>query len=56
MRLGFGVLRLSAEAFWALTPRELAAACAPFGRGAADAMPRGRLDALLTAFPDLTGQ
>ena len=26
MRFGFGVMRLSSAAFWALTPRELAAA------------------------------
>ena len=26
MRVGFGVLRLSPAAFWAMTPRELAAA------------------------------
>lgn len=53
MRFGFGVLRLSAESFWAMTPRELAAASAPLHkRGAATVMPRAQLDALLAAFPD----
>ncbi len=29
MAIGLGVLRLSPESFWRMTPRELAAACNP---------------------------
>jgi len=57
MRFGLGVLRLSAEDFWAMTPRELAAASAPLHRpGAAAVMPRAGLDSLLAAFPDESAQ
>jgi uncharacterized phage protein (TIGR02216 family) len=57
MRFGLGVLRLSAESFWAMTPRELAAASAPLHRhGAATVMPRAQLDTLLAAFPDREAQ
>jgi uncharacterized phage protein (TIGR02216 family) len=53
MRFGFGVLRLSADDFWAMTPRELAAASLPpYRHDAVAVMPRDRLDALLAAFPD----
>ena len=51
MRLGFGVLRLSSDAFWRMTPRELKqAADGVFGRG--DGLDRAALDALMQAFPD----
>lgn len=55
MRLGFGILRLSSETFWRMTPRELKhAADGAFGRGGA--MPtRASLDALMRAFPDNRG-
>jgi uncharacterized phage protein (TIGR02216 family) len=57
MRFGLGVLRLSAENFWAMTPRELAAASTPLLKhGAAAAMPRAQLDTLLAAFPDGAAQ
>jgi uncharacterized phage protein (TIGR02216 family) len=52
MRFGFGHLRLSSDAFLALTPIELAAAarhCLPVS---AEPMGRGRLEALLLRFPD----
>lgn len=52
MRLGFGVLRLSPEAFWSMTPRELAAAADPFGEGAAAPMDRAAFEALRARFPD----
>lgn len=54
MRLGLGVLRLSPEAFWAMTPREFDAAV----RGAfgeldhAGPMTAGALDSLMQKFPD----
>lgn len=51
MGFGFGVLRLSPQDFWSMTPRELAAAL----RGPRPVAPyasRGDLDALMAAFPD----
>ncbi len=50
MRLGLGVLRLGAEEFWAMTPRELAAAAGLIG--APMSMGRGDLAALMTQYPD----
>lgn len=51
MAVGLGVLRLSPHAFWAMTPRELAAA---MGAGSARAHPPTRdvLKDLMAAFPD----
>lgn len=52
MGFGLGVLRLSPDAFWRMTPRELAAAMeAVFGP---QAMPldRAGFDALRARFPD----
>lgn len=52
MGFGFGVLRLSPDAFWAMTPRELASAIR-FARGDVIApLARDELDALMTRFPD----
>jgi len=51
LAIGLGVLRLSPEQFWKMTPRELAAAL----RGLyGDAMPldRATFDALRERFPD----
>lgn len=51
MGFGFGRLRLSSRDFWALTPRELAAAM----RGpvhAPEIFTRAALDALMRAYPD----
>jgi uncharacterized phage protein (TIGR02216 family) len=45
------VLRLSPDAFWRMTPRELAAAVQALGGGAAP-FARRDLDALLRRFPD----
>jgi len=54
MRFGFGVLRLSPEAFWRMTPRELhCALCAVYGERPG-APTRDRLGALMRAFPDET--
>ena len=51
MRLGFGILRLSSQSFWNMTPRELKqAADGVFGRGSATT--RGALEALMQSFPD----
>jgi len=49
---GLGVLRLAPDAFWAMTPRELAAA-ADGVAGPAPARPgRAELAALMARFPD----
>jgi uncharacterized phage protein (TIGR02216 family) len=48
---GLGVLRLSPDAFWKMTPRELALAIETVtGRGAP--LAREELTALMTRFPD----
>ena len=52
MRLGPGVLRLPPAAFWAMTPRELAAAASAFGAAPPSPMRRADLDALRAQFPD----
>ena len=50
-RFGFAVLRLTPEAFWKMTPRELALAMDAFSTSA---LPLGRTDfeQLLQQFPD----
>lgn len=50
MAVGFGLLRLSSDAFWKLTPRELASAIAP-ARGRAAPSP-AELAGLMRRFPD----
>lgn len=56
MRVGLGVLRLSPNAFWSMTPREFAAACSAFeGPAAEPAMARADLEALMARFPDRAG-
>lgn len=52
MRFGFGVLRLGPEAFWAMTPRELALAFEAFSPRTGSAPGRAALDRLMGAFPD----
>ncbi len=54
MRFGFGVLRLSPAAFWAMTPRELAQAVIAVRGGVATPIGRDALDDLMRRFPDLT--
>ena len=52
MAIGFGVLRLSSNDFWRLTPREFAAALrALYGEPAAP-IDRAALEALAARFPD----
>lgn len=57
MRLGLGALRLSPDAFWGMTPRELRFALEGAGlageSGSRGAMRRGDLDALMARFPDM---
>jgi uncharacterized phage protein (TIGR02216 family) len=53
---GLGVLRLSPDAFWRMTPRELALAIeAVQGRSAAP-LERSALDALMQRFPDVSAR
>jgi uncharacterized phage protein (TIGR02216 family) len=49
MRAGLGLLRLSPEAFWAATPREIAAAFPREGSGPPE---RAAIHALMNKFPD----
>jgi uncharacterized phage protein (TIGR02216 family) len=52
MQFGFGVLRLSPEAFWRMTPRELAQAIIAVRGAASTPIERSSLDALMRRFPD----
>jgi len=52
MSFGFGVLRLSPQAFWAMTPRELAQAVRARRMAQSVATRRPVLDALMARFPD----
>jgi uncharacterized phage protein (TIGR02216 family) len=52
MQFGFGVLHLSSDAFWRMTPRELAQAIIAVRGRAPASIERGDLDALMKAFPD----
>jgi len=53
MRIGLGVLRLSPDDFWSMTPREFAAAAGTLAtRGRPPA--RADLDRMMQAFPDRT--
>ncbi|CUW42866.1 hypothetical protein B3286c1_0160 [Brucella vulpis] len=51
MYAGFGLLRLTPQAFWSMTPRELSAAISPLAP-VLDAPSRQTLDALMLAFHD----
>ena len=52
MQFGFGVLRLSPDAFWRMTPRELAQAVIAVRGVTPASLDRGGLDALMQQFPD----
>lgn len=52
MGAGLGLLRLSPDAFWRMTPRELAAAIAALLPAPAGPLPRAGLEALMARFPD----
>lgn len=54
MAAGFGTLRLAPAAFWAMTPRELAAALRshPGVRRASQMPTRSDVEALMRRFPD----
>jgi uncharacterized phage protein (TIGR02216 family) len=53
MRFGFGRLRLSSRAFWALTPLELAAAAHAFAPPGSEPLGRAELEALIALHPDM---
>jgi uncharacterized phage protein (TIGR02216 family) len=52
MQFGFGVLHLAPDAFWKMTPRELAHAIIAVRGRAPSPIERGDFDALMKAFPD----
>lgn len=52
MAFGFGVLRLAPAVFWAMTPRELAAAANAMGAGGVSPPSRSELSELMRKFPD----
>ena len=52
MQFGFGVLHLSSDAFWRMTPRELAHAIAGPAAARRPPIARADFDALMKAFPD----
>lgn len=56
MAFGLGVLRLAPQTFWAMTPRELAAAHSGAKGRIGGAPDRAALDGLMRLFPDGDGQ
>jgi uncharacterized phage protein (TIGR02216 family) len=53
-RFGFGFLRLSPNAFWAMTPREIFHALS-FHQPVPAQIERSRFDAMTRRFPDTQG-
>jgi Conserved hypothetical phage protein (DUF2376). len=52
MGIAFAWLRLSPKDFWAMSPRELAAALSVFEPGEGQALQRRELEELMRLFPD----
>lgn len=52
MRFGLGRLHISPRDFWAMTPRELAAAMGAVGADPRDRPDRATLEALASRWPD----
>ena len=52
MAFGFGRLKLSSAKFWAMTPRELAAAIEGLAGSTGAPLDRAALDRLMTRYPD----
>lgn len=52
MGFGFGTLRLSPDAFWRMTPRELTAAIEAVTGPRAEPLARSSFAALMRRFPD----
>ena len=53
MTFGFGVLRLSSEQFWMMTPREIFAALEGVYGRAREHIGRDALQTLMSHFPDI---
>jgi uncharacterized phage protein (TIGR02216 family) len=56
MAFGLGRLRLSPQSFWAMTPRELAAAMRVWRREETRSIEHDALERLMRAFPDEGGE
>jgi uncharacterized phage protein (TIGR02216 family) len=54
MATGFGLLRLSPQAFWAMTPREFERAMSVLGTTRTGAPGKAQLAELMKRFPDQT--
>jgi uncharacterized phage protein (TIGR02216 family) len=52
MRFGLGALRLPPEAFWKMSPRELASAWGAIAGDRQDPLDRAGLETLMERFPD----
>jgi uncharacterized phage protein (TIGR02216 family) len=52
MQVGFGVMRLSSHEFWALTPRELAAAFEGVSGRTTSPPARKTLETMMAQYPD----
>ena len=52
MAFGLGRLKLAPQAFWAMTPREFAAALRPYATGGGTAPDRAALTRMMALFPD----
>jgi uncharacterized phage protein (TIGR02216 family) len=52
MTVGLGLMRLSPAAFWAMTPREFAAAAAAFAPDREGPIGRERLAEMMGRYPD----
>ncbi len=52
MRFGFGILRMTPQDFWAMTPRELHRAMEAHGLGEQATFLRADLTRLMQMFPD----
>jgi uncharacterized phage protein (TIGR02216 family) len=50
--LGLGILRLPPDAFWRMTPRELALAVEALTGRTGEPLPRRSLDELMQRYPD----
>ena len=52
MAFGLGELRLAPRDFWAMTPRELVAACEALDAAVAQPLSRAELTDLMSIYPD----
>jgi uncharacterized phage protein (TIGR02216 family) len=56
MQFGFGILRLSPDEFWAMTPRELGTAFNAIHPGGTRTFDRQTMEELMKKFPDMEMQ